>query len=89
MALIGVAAAAPDGVLLRSLQKGGEPLLLLAVVGRAGRALSVACVACAGLPNIVIFCWKFVFCAAVQFLFVLYGRGGPPTPLFGKIKVCK
>lgn len=32
-----------------------------------------------GLPNVVIFCWKFLLATLVQFCFVLWGRGGPPT----------
>ena len=33
----------------------------------------------AGLPDVVIFCWKFLLAALVQFFFVLWGRGGPPS----------
>ena len=80
LALLAVAASAPSPALLRSLQKGGthsarRPLKRFASFARAHlRSLSRA-----GLPDVVIFCWKFLLAALVQFFFVLWGRGGPPS----------
>ena len=87
LALLGVAAAAPDGCLLRTMQKGGSWQALAPKPRPRRRAAWPGCeltvplspCAAAGLPNIVIFAWKFLFAAAIQFFFVIWGRGGPPT----------